>query len=584
MAVYRVTGPDGATYQVTAPDDATPEQVRARVQATARPKATAPNRQGIAQGADAILRGGLDMATFGLMDKAVAAADTLVPLSKIDDPRVKSVWEGDFLNNPVDALVGAFRNNLRVQQSVDRADEQQNPILRATGQVIGGVVGPVPGRGLIAKGAQVLAKGGRPAKAAAPVARIAAEGAVQGGLYGAGSGDSASVAERLRNARSGAGQGAAGSLVGAAGARGLARAVSPVVNPAVAQLAKRSITMTPGQRGGPVRRFAEEAMESVPFVGQAVRGAKARGIGQFNRALYDEGLAPIGVRTPSSVKPGRQMAEFAQEAVSNAYDEALSGIDAPPDEVFTRGIQTVVARATQLPGELGGTFKAVLDNEVIPLIAEKQTLDGATLQKISQILQKRASAADNSQSAIGDMLGDAFREMRSQFLDLAMRVHPERTKAFLAANDAEANLSRVYDAVSKAGGEGLTTPRSFQVSVRKKGYGTTAKRVARGDARMQELADSASEILPDRLPNSGTADRGAMIAGGTALLSGGAGTVNPLFALPAAGVTPYLPGVDRALQAVALRGQSDFARRLAEQIRQRTYLGGRGGVALTVGN
>jgi hypothetical protein len=100
------------------------------------------------------------------------------------------------------------------------------------------------------------------------------------------------------------------------------------------------------------------------------------------------------------------------------------------------------------------------------------------------------------------------------------------------------------------------------------GKGATAT----GKALMQDLTDAGVEILPNKIPDSGTAGRSALVS---ALLgAGGAGsyqafpTVTTLGAgLAGAAATPYLPGV-RNLVTTAVGKRPENAKKLADAIRE----------------
>lgn len=561
--------PDGTIVR-NVPEGTTRAQLMARV-SRASPSTQRDTALG---GLDALGRGFADMASFGTADKIAAAGNALLPIDRLTGRKVSSVWDGKSFGD-------AFRQNLKGEQAIDAADTRVNPNLRLAGQVAGGVLGPVPGRALIAKGAARL-------KRAPQLARIVGESAVQSGLYGAGRGDSTSVTERLSNAGNDAVMGTAGALAGAGLVRGVARGISPVVDKSVKRLANAGVTMTPGQRGGRIARFAEQASESIPIIREPIKAAKARGVEQFNRAWINEALADIGEKLPEKAGVGRSAIEFAQEAEGRAFDRALSKIAALPDEPFSQGLTATGEKAAQLPPNLATAFSYTMNNEIAPLLTGKQAIDGETLQRVHRLLQKRAAGADKAADGMGDMLGDAYREVRDHFMGLAQRQAGDGAAEFAKANAASAKLQRVYDAASRPQSvDGVFTPSTAASAASRKGFGTSTRNLARGEARMQSLADAAKAVLPDTLPNSGTADRAAWITGLGALGSGGAGVaVSPALALPAAGLAQYIPGFDAILQKAALRGQGDTATRLADEIRKRAYIGGMFGApaALQIGD
>jgi hypothetical protein len=574
---------DDGTIVRGVPDGTTRSQLMAKL---AKNGHAPVDRSGVAGTLDAGVRGATDMATFGLADKIVAGLNSIIPLDKATNPNIKSVWEtGD--------IGGAFRNNLQQEQQIAATDQAQHSTARAVGQVAGAIAGPVPGRGILAAGASAAAKravragvGSTIARTTAGAARIAGEGAIQSGLHGIGQGDSTSIGDRLAEGGNEAAQGGLGALIGAGVMRGAGRAISPIVDPAVAKLAAMGVVMTPGQRAGRgLTQFVENAVESVPGLGVAIRGAKRRGIEQFNRGAINEALKPIGAVLPKKAEAGRTAIEAAQEVISNNYDDALSKVRAPVDAVFQSDLAATAQNAANLPPEQAKAFDFIMQNKIAPLLQGGQ-LDGSMLQDVTRTLQRVAADAKKTPVA-GEFLADALSEVRQHFIDLAGRYSPEGTAGFLKANQAEANMSRIYDAASKAHGDGVFTPQQLATAVAKRGYGTTTKNAAAGNARMQDVADAAKSILPNTLPNSGTAERAAVLGGIGAGASGGLGAlVNPAFALPIAGVAPYVPGIDRALQAFALRGQGKGAKALAKEIRKRAYVGGMIGapVALNVGD
>lgn len=555
--------PDGTIIR-NVPEGTTRAQLMARV-SKAQSDNTARNTP--VGALDAFGRGAADLAAFGLADKISAAGNAVLPIDRLAGRDVKSVWDGT-------SFLDAFSGNLALENRTDTADAAVNPVARTAGQVAGALVGPVPGRGLIAKGAARLGK-------TAPLAKVVGEAAVQSGLYGAGKGNSASVGERLDTAWKDALKGSAGALGGYGLIRGGARLISPKVSNEVASLANSGIVMTPGQRGGRVAKFIEQASESIPFVGTPIKAAKARGVQQFNKAWTNEALKPIGVKVPNDLPAGEKAVGWAQKAVSDAYQKALSGISAPIDNTFKNTIKAVSGQVRKLPSDQAKAFSTIMQLRVAPLLKGKTALDGKTMQQVDRALQKDIAGFRSKGDPIADLTADMLDDVRGGFLDLAGRHAGPNATAYKAAKEASARLARVEDAASRPNSvKGVFTPSTAASAAARKGYGTTTKNLARGEARMQKLADAAKAVLPDTLPDSGTATRGAWMTALGLAGSGGAGaTVSPAAGLLALPLAKYIPGIDRVTQKVSLRGQSPAARRLADEIRQRAYIGGMLGTA-----
>ena len=97
--------------------------------------------------------------------------------------------------------------------------------------------------------------------------------------------------------------------------------------------------MTPGQivQGsflGNIAKGLEDRIAGLPIAGEVINGGRREAIEQLNRATVDEVLGPIGKKLPDDVATGQEAIAWAQEAVSNAYDEALEPMRAQADEAL----------------------------------------------------------------------------------------------------------------------------------------------------------------------------------------------------------------------------------------------------------
>lgn len=171
---------------------------------------------------DGLVRGAADGITFGLADEVAAGANSLLPL----DPGARAAWQTGSFGE-------AYRHNVALQRRIDRADVEDIPITRGTGQIAGGLAG-VGGVARTGAGAtrSLLQQSFRGAGA----------GAAYGGAYGIGSGEG-NVFERAPNGLRGA---AVGAVTGGAAPSAInvgSRVATPVVNALLdgAQAAARPI-------------------------------------------------------------------------------------------------------------------------------------------------------------------------------------------------------------------------------------------------------------------------------------------------------------------------------------------------------
>jgi hypothetical protein len=180
-------------------------------------RAYRPDRSGPIARLDAAVRGFTDGATFGAADKIVAGLNTVIPLDRLTNPHIRSVWD-------TGSLADTFRANLGEEQGIAAADEIQNPWARGAGQTVGTLIAPMPGGGAFRAAVTDAAKAAVRSGIEAGVARQLAggtlafgKGGIKGGLHGLLSGDSLSIKDRLRTSADEAVVGATKSLLAAGG-------------------------------------------------------------------------------------------------------------------------------------------------------------------------------------------------------------------------------------------------------------------------------------------------------------------------------------------------------------------------------
>lgn len=439
------------------------------------------------------------------------------------------------------------------QQALAQVDRQAQPIARNAGGVAGFATG------LLAPGAGYI---GRGANAAQMTGRAAQVGAIGGGIYGAGAADD-SYASRL----SGLGQGA---VVGAAtgglfqmGANrlnsGSVRSIAAPVSQA-RRLSRAGIDLTPGQMAaevpiiGPAIRALEEGASSIPVAGAAISGARQRGIENFNRVVIDRALEPLGVTVPENIPAGYPAVEFAQQALSRAYDDVLQDVQIVPDRTLYDGLGQAINDAVTNSGAPGGrriarevadrVFRYLGDDAATPIDGQQFK---ALESEFTNLASNALSATDGGTRAVGR----AYQAVNDTLRDALEAQNPGKSEALRRVNDAYSRMVRVETAAGSSASqaaEGVFSPTQLGAAV---GSQSGRRASARGDANMQELVGPARGILNSRLGDSGTATRGAV----TALASGAAGTatvMNPAVAIPViVGVSAaYSRPAQRAINAL----------------------------------
>ncbi len=394
-------------------------------------------------------------------------------------------------------------------------------------QLAGGAVAPgmVPAGGYIAGGATGGARAGR----------AAAVGAGVGGATGFGNAEGPLV-DRLAPTIEGAGIGALTGVVGQRVVDRFARGAVGADTTAARQLSREGVQLTPGQMlqetpliGG-FLRGTEDRLAGMPLLGDAIQGARTRGLETANIAAAQRGLTPIGETIPSKVAPGYEAVEYVQNRLGQAYGDILSRVSPTVDQPLQTGIAQILADAPASMGQARAEQLAEILSSRVMRNVDPATgaISGEEFKRIETVLgqQQRelARALDGDQRALGQALGD----IRGEFRDALARQYPAEAPRLQQINTGYANLVRVEDAAGSAGAitrEGVFTPAQFANAVRRN-TGSRSQRGA-GAGLMRDLATNMGEVLPSTVPDSGTAGRGLLAA-----LLGGGVVLKPEVAIP----------------------------------------------------
>ena len=359
-------------------------------------------------------------------------------------------------------------------------------IISPVNKVIGGFlpsVGTMP--------AQVLkgAAGGLLSAAAQPVTQ----------------GDFAS--EKIKNMGSGAAFGAAMPVVTA----GIGRVISPNAsrNPDLKKLRDAGVRPTVGQTLGGRWNAAEEKLTSMPLVGDMIANRRGAVLRDFNKAVINDVGESIGAK--ASGVGTEAIAEMSEHA-SKAQEAARNALGAfQIDDVAAKELANIASMAQSIPDNRAK--KSVFD--MLNLVKNQASDIGVILPEGYRDLHSKLAASASDLTGSTDdyqkQAGHAIAELKAILEESAMRQNPEAAKALKAANIAWAKQVRLDKAggkaVSGANGNGVFTPSQLLASIRESDSSVRKRAVAHGKGLMQELAMAGNNVIGNKVPNSGTADR-----------------------------------------------------------------------------
>ena len=369
--------------------------------------------------------------------------------------------------------------------------------------------------------AQKAAQAGQKIATAAPkTTRIAtgkpAQVAGASALYGAGAAKEMSdVPESM-------------AIAGALGA-GLQKA-APAVTAGAAELIKKGVPLTVGQKFGGITGGVEERLAGLPVLDFLIGGARRRAVTGFEGASYDEALAPLGEKLPKGVK-GRDAYIQAQNIISKAYDDVLSDVNIPsPSQIITQ----IPDVAATLPKQEAGLYSKIIMKELGDRVKDGR-LTGSAFKEAQSALRQRAYKFMASQDAYQRELGEALSDAAEELTTTLGKFNPDKAGKLANIDTAYSRFKPMQMAAASKGMAGEVTPAKLLEKVYAQSRRSPSV-LAKGEGRMQQLAETGADVIGTKVPDSGTAGRLALTMGTlgsgafldpvtTGLVAGGAGAV-----------------------------------------------------------
>lgn len=406
----------------------------------------------------------------------------------------------------------------------------------------------------------------------------AAQSALGAIAQGAGAGAAAGAASPVYDVPEGgsflsekAKQAGASAALGG-GLSGVGRLAAGVIMPKLQEGARalldKGVRLTPGQAKGGMVAGLEERAAGFPIVGDVINNARRQSVADFNRVIYRKALEPFG-------KEGRTVADAAKvghegiakvgDFLSSQYDDALArSTPAQVDDAFRAAVGKI---HTMVPKSMRDDFADIVNAAVE--VTPANTITPSVMKAAESELGRRAAGFRSSGSENERQMGRALAQVQSELRDLMAKYNPETARQIQAANAGWRTLAQLETAGSRLGSkEGVVTPATFLNAVKQSDKTVRDRAFARGDAFNQAFAEDAKRVLPQTVPDSGTAGRMAELL---ALLNPVTAAKTGAVALPAMAL--YAPGSSAAFRAL-LTQRPQGAEQAAEMLRATApYLG-----------
>lgn len=374
---------------------------------------------------------------------------------------------------------------------------------------------------------------------------------------------------------------AAASLAVPIGAARLLGSRGAALTPQQQLLKKENVSMTPGQiKGGAMQRF-EDAAQSYPFMGDAIKGAQRRGIESFDVAALNRALKPIGGEVPKGLEVQKAV-EYTRSKLGDAYEALLPNLKGElnttkpgtaltpnalnPNAVGATGtgrgslkqeLDAIRNVGQNLPEPQRGQLGRIIDREVVDRFTKFGLASGDTLKDIESELNNLAKGFRRSDNYDTRNLGKGVEEIQAALRRMIENVNPNYRGELQKINEGYANFKKVQSAAADIGArDSVFTPAQLHRAVRRQDTTKDKRAFSEGKATMQDLSSAGKAVLSQTVPDSGTPFRLAVLNALNHPLLTAAGI---------AGTVPYSRAGQGVLEKLLLRkgrpGLGEVARR-----------------------
>lgn len=411
---------------------------------------------------------------------------------------------GDAINQLGAALgmPSAAQANINNQQAIDNAKVEDAPLMKTVPGMLGYAGGSLAST-LIPAG--VMAKGAQAAKLPGVANALeqlinpstykaaAAGGAALSALSPVATGDS-----RLSNMELGAAGGMAGNLL----ANSIGRIAQPVANAgsgAADLLKSAGVPLDAAQQSGsPFLSRVKGSLSDNPFTvgGQVELAGKQKAA--YNSAV----LKTIGEDAKAATP---DVMSTAKTRIGNVFDDVAERNPVAYDKPLETALTAIGhdANSQLQPGQLS-VIQKQMDNILDKATTNGGAIDGAAYQNIKRGLDRLSGGSDSD-------IGHFARQMRSALddaLERSAKGNEGDYAALIKARQQWRNMRLIEGAIDKEGTGDISPSRLANILGQKSNRSQSV--YGNGPQDLIGLAQAGKQIIPEKLPQSGTVPRAMM--------------------------------------------------------------------------
>jgi hypothetical protein len=373
--------------------------------------------------------------------------------------------------------------------------------------------------------------GARAAKAisAAPTLLGAAgRGAVQGGIFGATTpveGDKAQedfARQKLK-------QIGVGTVVGGVSGPALeaaAKVVQPVISENARMMAEKGSKPIIGGMLGPFAQRVEGSGASFPFSGNMIRERILDSFKANQQALADDALAHVGAALPTGAgrpEPGFATTKYLGDELGKGFDKIFGAVNLDRNPAYLAARTRVKDAADKfLPKQAKLTFDQEIkefSEDIHALVGRTRgagsPLTGDEIQTMLSNLKNRERVYTQSQLPMDQKIGRYLKQYREAITRTIEDQNPGFKQQYHDASVGYIKYLIMEQAGKNPSGwamEGVPNPTQYARAAYNVDKSLRKGAAAKGEAMMQKWAAAAKDVLPNKVPDSGTPERSAILA------------------------------------------------------------------------
>jgi hypothetical protein len=353
-------------------------------------------------------------------------------------------------------------------------------------------------------------------------------GALQGGIFGATTpveGDKAQedfAREKLKQIGVGT---ATGAVTGPA-LEGLAKVAVPAISENARMMYEKGSQPIIGGMLGPLAQRLEGSGASFPFSGNMIRERMLDSFKANQQALVEDAIAPLGAGLPPGAgrpEPGFETTKYFGDTVGAAFDSLFGSVSLTRNPAYTGALTRVKTDAERfLPENAKKTFDQEIkefSGDIHALVGRtrgaRAPLTGEEVQTMLSNLKNRERSFAQSPLPMDQKIGRYLRRYREAITQSVEHQNPGFKEKYNDASIAYIKYLIMEQAGKNPSGwamEGVPNPTQYARAVYNVDKSLRRGAGAKGEMMMQKWAAAAKDVLPNKVPDSGTAERGAVLA------------------------------------------------------------------------